>query len=128
MATTKFRHLRQLTHEEGGAAFILFTVLIPVLMGLIALSVDAGRYHMVNTELQNIADAAALAGAKELDGKLETAPGAGDSAVERAKQAAEAILQDTRWSEFAEDVQILEPIVSELVDGDDLDPAQSAIA
>jgi Flp pilus assembly protein TadG len=102
--------------------------MLPVMMGLIALSVDAGRYLMMHSELQDIADAAALAGAAELDGKIESAEDAGDSAVERAKGAAKAILQQTRWAGFAGEVQILEPIVSEWVDSEDLAPAQSGSA
>jgi Flp pilus assembly protein TadG len=46
-----------------GAALPLVAVLLPVLMGFAALSVDVGYLHVVKAQLQNAADAASLAGA-----------------------------------------------------------------
>lgn len=57
--------------QERGAALILFAVLIPVMMGIIGLVLDGGRVFIMNNEQQDLADAAALAGASKLDGTAE---------------------------------------------------------
>ena len=57
--------------QERGAALILFAVLIPVMMGIIGLVLDGGRVFIMNNEQQDLADAAALAGASKLDGTQE---------------------------------------------------------
>lgn len=53
--------------HQAGAVAIIFGLVIFVLFGFMALVIDLGRTYVVRTELQNAADAAALAGAKELD-------------------------------------------------------------
>jgi hypothetical protein len=52
-------------------------------MGMCAFSIDAGYIVLVQTDLQNAADAAALAGAEQLQGlyAIYTSPGADQSAV-----------------------------------------------
>ena len=70
--------------RQRGAVVIMFGLLIFVLFGFMALAIDLGRTYVVRTELQNAADAAALAGAKQLN---QTAAGVccgSDSAVSRA--------------------------------------------
>lgn len=57
--------------QERGAALILFAVLIPVMMGIIGLVLDGGRVFIMNNEQQDLADAAALAGASKLDGTAD---------------------------------------------------------
>lgn len=67
-------------HERGAVA-IMLGLSIFVLFGFMALAIDLGRTYVVRTELQNAADAAALAGAKQLN---QTAAGVccgSDSAV-----------------------------------------------
>jgi Flp pilus assembly protein TadG len=49
---------------------ITFALSLLVLFGFMALVFDLGRTYVVRTELQNAADAAALAGAKDLNQKL----------------------------------------------------------
>lgn len=66
-------------HQRGAVA-ILAGLAVTVLFGFLALVVDLGNLYVNKTELQNAADAAALAGAKEL---LGTAAGI-DSAVQSA--------------------------------------------
>ena len=70
-------------NREGGAVIIVFTLSMFVLLGFMALAIDLGRSYVVRTELQNAADAAALAGAKEFDQTL--------AGVDRAKARAIAI-------------------------------------
>ena len=54
--------------RQGGNFSIAFALLLPLLIGFAALVVDLGRFWHVRRELQIAADAAALAGARDLDG------------------------------------------------------------
>lgn len=54
-------------HQRGAVAIIV-ALSIAVLIGMIGLAVDLGRMFVIKTELQNAADACALAAARELDG------------------------------------------------------------
>lgn len=65
-ATLNTRH----THSapERGSVAIIVALSIAVLIGMIGLAVDLGRMFVIKTELQNAADACALAAANELDG------------------------------------------------------------
>lgn len=77
---------RSRVRREGGAVAIVLGLSIFVLFGFLALVIDLGRTYVVRTELQNAADASALAGAKELN---QTKAGV-DKAVDRAiKMAAQ---------------------------------------
>jgi hypothetical protein len=55
--------------KERGATAVVVAVLLAVLCGFVALSVDVGHTLSVRGELQNGADAAALAGARRLTGR-----------------------------------------------------------
>jgi Flp pilus assembly protein TadG len=61
----KTRHSRGSPHEQGSITPILAACLA-IGLGLLALTVDLGQLFVAKNELQNIADAAALAGAKKL--------------------------------------------------------------
>ena len=52
--------------RQSGAAAILVAFLMIVFLGIAALALDIGYLYVVRTELQNAADAAALAGAGRL--------------------------------------------------------------
>lgn len=52
--------------KQKGAIAVLVAVTLPVLVGAAALAVDLAYLHLVRNELQNDADAAALAGARAL--------------------------------------------------------------
>jgi Flp pilus assembly protein TadG len=77
----------RLVRDRNGQVVIYFTILAPVMLGLIGLSLEGGRLLMLNSQLQDLADAAALAGAKELDG----GNAAGNDAITRAINAAENV-------------------------------------
>jgi len=63
----KSRYLNDISKDESGAvAIITAVVLVFVLIGIAALAIDIGRATTTKNELQNAADAAALAGAGEL--------------------------------------------------------------
>lgn len=55
--------------RQGGAVAIMFAISLVVVFAFMGLALDLGRTYVVRTELQNAADAAALAGAKELNQK-----------------------------------------------------------
>ncbi|MCE5264195.1 MAG: pilus assembly protein TadG-related protein, partial [Deltaproteobacteria bacterium] len=52
--------------RQSGAAAILVAFLMIVFLGIAALALDIGYLYVVRTELQNAADASALAGAGRL--------------------------------------------------------------
>jgi hypothetical protein len=54
--------------SERGATAVIVAIVLAVLCGFVALSLDVGHLLSVRGELQNGADAAALAGAKRLNG------------------------------------------------------------
>lgn len=61
--------LRSLIRERDGSTAVIIAIGVSVLAGMWALSMDLGRAWNLDTELQNAADAAALACASQLDQK-----------------------------------------------------------
>jgi len=59
-------NIKKLMRCQRGAVAILFVLCLPVLLGFAALAVDLARLNLTKVELQNAADAAALAGAHSL--------------------------------------------------------------
>ena len=53
---------------QKGAVAIIVALSLPVLIGMAGLALDLGKLYVTKTELQNAADACALAAAVELDG------------------------------------------------------------
>lgn len=64
----KATHLRR-DRAERGAVAVLVAIMIFVLAAIVALSVNAGHMVTVRAQLQNAADAGALAGARSLTGE-----------------------------------------------------------
>src|SRR5882672_3669429 len=60
------RFLREAKHRRRGAIVPLFALLLIPLMAMLAFSIDVGYMVLTKAELQNAADAAALAGAQKL--------------------------------------------------------------
>ncbi len=58
--------IRQHASKQNGAVTLLVALTLPILIGAAALAVDMAHLHVVRNELQNDADAAALAGARVL--------------------------------------------------------------
>src|SRR5580692_12116820 len=56
-----------LWHDRRGTVLPYVAMMLAVIIGLSALALDASRLMSVQTQLQNAADALALAGAAELD-------------------------------------------------------------
>jgi Flp pilus assembly protein TadG len=77
----RLRILVSLGREENGVVAVILALMLAAIFGMMALAVDLGRAWNLQTELQNAADAASLAGATQLDNR----PGA----IARARLAAE---------------------------------------
>jgi hypothetical protein len=58
-------------HRQRGAVAVVVGLAIFVLVGMIGLALDMGQMFVNKTELQNAADACALAAARELDGTAD---------------------------------------------------------
>ena len=56
------------TTRQQGAMLIFFLIMFPILIATMGLALDVGKFFIVKSELQNAADACALAAAYELDG------------------------------------------------------------
>jgi hypothetical protein len=74
----------QFRKRQQGAVAIIVGLSIVILVGMLALVIDLGHLYIAKTELQNAADAAALAGAKELVGTADGVTAARDKAKEFA--------------------------------------------
>jgi len=88
MKETKMNKQRQrntqATQHQRGAVAIIVAICLALLVGMLGLVLDLGHLYVAKTELQNAADAAALSGAKELDGSLDGVNSAKVSAIEAA--------------------------------------------
>jgi Flp pilus assembly protein TadG len=74
--------------RQHGAVAIIVAISLVVLIGILGLVLDLGRLYVAKTDLQNAADAAALSGAKQLDGTSEGICCDPDSAVGMAIETA----------------------------------------
>lgn len=83
--------------RQRGTFLVIIALVLLLLVGIGALVLDLGRVFVVRSEMQNAADAAALAGAMELDGR--------PLARARAEAAARELLQ--HGSKFAEQHELL---------------------
>lgn len=68
-----FMSQRQQTNDRRGVILVLTAVLMVVLLGFVAMTVDIGFIELTRTQLQSAADASALSGAMELSGIDEPA-------------------------------------------------------
>ena len=64
--TEKLNQLKMLhaLRQECGSIFIFTAVVLPIMLGLTGIAFDVGNLYMHKARLQNVADAAALAGAR----------------------------------------------------------------
>jgi hypothetical protein len=88
-----FRVFHTFRTDERGAVLVYVTLLILAIVALLSVSIDGARLMYLNSNLQEIADAAALASAKELDGRAD--------AITRANTAAVNFLDNhPEWSDI----------------------------
>jgi Flp pilus assembly protein TadG len=78
--------LRRLRRDERGSIWLTAVFVLLATFAFAGLAIDASRYYMLHSDLQDMADAAALAGAKELDGQAD--------AITRATSAAQTYFND----------------------------------
>src|SRR5215831_15022429 len=78
-------------HGEGGAIAVLAAVLVMVLCGFLALSLDLGHKMNAKAQIENAVDSAAIAGARSLNGTASGLDAAHD--VARAFAIAHSIDQ-----------------------------------
>lgn len=110
-----FYYLREMVMQrkpcrQRGAILVMTVLFLVVLLGFSALALDLGRLYVLRTEMQNAADAAAMAAAAELDGN--------DNAISDAVLAAKNLLAHTgRFSTNQELISILKY---------DIDPSNSS--
>lgn len=76
---------KKIKRDEGTVAIIVALMLV-VLIGFLGFVVDTGQIFRVRNELQNVADASALAGARMLDGTLAGVTKAEQAALDFAKK------------------------------------------
>ncbi|MBI1898433.1 MAG: hypothetical protein HYS04_18150 [Acidobacteria bacterium] len=75
------RDIFRYERREAGFSMVITAACAVVLVSMLGLAIDASRMYILKTELQAFADAAAIAGAYELDGTRE--------GIDRARSAAE---------------------------------------
>lgn len=81
---------RGTARAQRGAVSIMVAFMLVAMIGLLGLTFDLGNLYVRKTELQNAADAAALAGARQMN----SSPGGLDAAVSGAIQLALANASD----------------------------------
>lgn len=87
--TQKDRQVRPIRRpSRRGAAMILMLLLLTIIIGMVAMSVDAGLMVLLRAEIQNAVDAGALAAALRLQGDPEN--------IDAAESAARNYVQHNR--------------------------------
>ena len=84
-----------LKNREKGAVIVMFALFIPLLMLCAGLAIDLGNLYAHKTRLQNAADAAALAGAREFAVKGETVDSHDDADTKAREYASMDMENDT---------------------------------
>src|SRR5262245_26580042 len=62
----RLHRLHQHRYRRRGATILIVAVMMPVLLGFMALAIDVGTIYSMDAETQNAADMAALAGVSAL--------------------------------------------------------------
>ena len=74
LITRLFCMSRAFASDSKGAVAVMIAIVIALLLGFVGLTVDLSRSFVDNTEHKFHADAAALAGASQLDGEPDAIP------------------------------------------------------
>ncbi len=69
----RLNRIHQVMHTRRGAIMVLAAVIMTIMLGFVAYTVDVGFIQLTKTQLQTAADAAALAGAMELSATSDPA-------------------------------------------------------
>lgn len=81
-------------HKERGAIFVLTALLLPIMFGCLGIAYDVGTVYMHKARLQNVADAAALAGGRAYL-QSQTKPNGKDSVDGTMEYQSKSILDCT---------------------------------
>lgn len=100
---TALHALRRPPGREKGAFGVLYAVTLPVVLGMVGLAIDLSVVYARGHELQAIADGAALAAARALDGTADGLARAKDNARSTARTAEYRFLnpETIEWSSAA---------------------------
>ncbi len=85
VSTHMRRGRRPQRQREKGVVAILVGMTIVVMVGMVGLAIDLGQMYVSKTELQNSADACALAAARSIQANLDAAESAGTVVAGRHK-------------------------------------------
>ncbi|MGD8765801.1 MAG: Tad domain-containing protein, partial [Desulfobacteraceae bacterium] len=105
----KKQALPAIINNQRGVSAVVIGICLFMLVGFIALAIDVGHLYVVRNELQNAADAGALAGARHLYDEDTFA--INENANQIGAQAAKANIGDNKYVEV-----IFDPAASQ--DGD----------
>lgn len=96
-----------LKNRQGGAVAVIVGISIVLLVGFLAMVIDLGHLYIAKTGLQNAADAAALSGAKQLDGSANgicCGDGTSGTKLSTVYMAIDAAGRNTFFGNSADDV------------------------
>lgn len=94
--------LQTIVRDVRGGVLVFFIVCLPVVVGAVGFVVDLTRAQTVQTQLQRIADAAALAAARELDLRSDS--------LTRAEAAALGMANRPTFATSSTNPQIITPL------------------
>lgn len=97
--STFFHLCIRLAKDEHGTILIQFTVYAIAIFAVIGLALDGGRYFLLHNDLQDLADAAALAAAAKLDGTKNSLSNAAGAA--RSLNINDPSLKTPHWWDIA---------------------------
>lgn len=100
-APTRSGLARRPRASQRGAFFISFALMLTVVLGFVGMALDVGQIYNRKTELQNIADSAALAAAAALDGSAAGVDRAVAAAASAAGWRVYRYVQPVQWSDAA---------------------------
>ncbi len=109
---------RQLPDRQRGAVIVLMAFLLFVLLGIAAFAIDFGYRHVVRNELQNAADASALAAARELATIYQSMSYSEQQTYVASPSDIVPIAQEAALENYAGDVGTLSVADSDVVIGD----------
>lgn len=121
--------LGRIVRSQRGAFMVFFAILVPFFLGMIGFAVDAGFVYMQKAKMQDIADAAALAGAARLNDGSDARDGNVKSAVRAyadangMKTTATNVLnldQEGSMAPSKNNFQIAQGILSSVMDKDNV--------
>lgn len=97
--------IKQTTNDAGerGQTLVLMVVFMVVLLGCAALAIDVGNWWLQKSELQNNADASALAGASTLPAGWTTAQAAAQSNYAKNGQSSDSVTYQNTTNSVAGD-------------------------